>query len=241
MTDRPVTDRPVTDRRAGPSAPRAVTSLDRHSHLGAGLAEMAPLLRRVIALDPRALARVRAAEGRLTVLVQLPFAVLVARTVPLPATESLDQTVAADELLGWLDRARAEPPVARDSEWRGAVPPARGWQRVDLVPGDVIRRLVRTGAQALEEAVAAGPVPGAQPRAEVADALLDSVVLTAEGSGRRVEVRLRTLSALTRMGFLARGSAAAVDVCGRWVRVAAAYGSVFAEPPGGGLGLLRPA
>jgi hypothetical protein len=39
------------------------------------------------------------------------------------------------------------------------------------------------------------------------------------------------------MGFLPRGSHAAVDVSGRWIRVAAAYGSVYAERPGTGLGL----
>jgi hypothetical protein len=51
-------------------------------------------------------------------------------------------------------------------------------------------------------------------------------------------VTLRTLSALTRMGFLTRGSSAAIDVAGRWVRTAAEYGSVFAETDRGGLGLL---
>ncbi len=92
----------------------------------------------------------------------------------------------------------------------------------------MIRGLVRSGAQALQDAAAREGVPGAQPRAEVADALLDAVVLTADGGGRRAQVTLRTLSALTRMGFLPRGSSAAIDVAGRWVRVAAEYGSVFA-------------
>jgi hypothetical protein len=55
------------------------------------------------------------------------------------------------------------------------------------------------------------------------------------GEGLSVEITLRTLSALTRMGFLPRGSHAAIDVAGRWVRVAAAYGSVYAERPGAGL------
>jgi hypothetical protein len=44
------------------------------------------------------------------------------------------------------------------------------------------------------------------------------------------------VSALTRMGFLPRGSHAAVDIAGRWLRVAAEYGSVFAER--GGLNIL---
>jgi hypothetical protein len=78
---------------------------------------------------------------------------------------------------------------------------------------------------------------GAQPRAEVTDALLDSVVLTvrAEG-GLQAAITLRMVSALTRMGFLPRGSHAGVDVAGRWLRVAAEYGSVFAER--GGLNIL---
>jgi hypothetical protein len=81
-------------------------------------------------------------------------------------------------------------------------------------------------------------VPGAQPRAEVADALLDAVVLTAtDDAGTRAEVTLRAVSALTRMGFLPRGGAAHVDVAGRWVRLAAEYGSVFLERPGQTLSL----
>ena len=66
----------------------------------------------------------------------------------------------------------------------------------------------------------------------MADALLDSVVLTVTGAGHTVEITLRTLSALTRLGFLPRDSHAAIDVAGRWIRVAAAYGSVYAERPG---------
>jgi hypothetical protein len=194
----------------------------------AELAEMAPLLRRVVALDANALARIRAGQARVTVLVRLPFAVLVARTVAAHTDAQLDRTVAAADLLGWLDGAATAPPEPRDGAWRGAAPPATGWQRVEIVPDDVIRGLVRAGAQALQDAAAREGVRGAQPRADVADALLDAVVLTADGGGRRAEVSLRTLSALTRMGFLRRDSSAAIDVAGRWVRVAADYGSVFA-------------
>jgi hypothetical protein len=202
------------------------------------LAEMAPLLRRVVALDPRSLGRVRAAPGRVTVLARLPFAVLVARTVAADTDAQLDRTFAASALLGWLDE-EAGLPEPRDADWRGASPPRDGWHRVDTIPDEVIRALVRGGARALQEAAAHEGVPGAQPRAEVADALLDSVVLTAEDGGRHAQVTLRTLSALTRMGFLQRGSSAAIDVAGRWVRVAAEYGSVFAETGSAGLGLLR--
>jgi hypothetical protein len=197
------------------------------------LTEMAPLLRRAVALDARALARIRTGPARVSVLVRLPFAVLVARTVAAQNDAQLDRTVAAADLLGWLDGTVSVPPEARDAAWRGATPPTTGWLRVDAVPDDVIRGLVRSGATALQEAASREGVPDAQPRAEVADALLDAVVLTADGGGRHAEVTLRVLSALTRMGFLPRGSSAAIDVAGRWVRVAGEYGSVFAEADSG--------
>jgi len=95
---------------------------------------------------------------------------------------------------------------------------------------------VRTGALTLKEMAAREGVPGAQPRADVADVLLDTIVLTVtadDDPSLTAEVTLRALSALTRMGFLARGSHANVDRSGRWVRVAASYGSVYLEGPGG--------
>lgn len=202
------------------------------------LAEMTPLLRRVLALDPQAVARVRSSAGRVTLLVRLPFSVLVARTLAATDVPPIDRTVSASELLAWLDGERSELPQSRDADWRGAAPPAAGWQRVETVPDEVIRDLVRSGALALREAAEREAAPGGQPRTDVADALLDSVVLTAEERGQRARVTLRVLSALTRMGFLPRDSRAAIDVAGRWVRVAAEYGSVYAEAEGG-LGLLR--
>lgn len=204
------------------------------------LAEMTPLLRRVAGLDSRSLARIRTTPGRVMLLVRLPFGVVAARTLAAASVEQLDRTVRAAELLSWLDGDIGTPPVPRDADWRGAAPPIEGWQRVDTVPDDVIRKLVGSGALALKEAAQREGVPDAQPRSEVADALLDSVVLTAEGGdGQQARVTLRTLSALTRMGFLPRGSHAAIDIAGTWVRVAAEYGSIFAETQGGGLGLLR--
>jgi len=98
---------------------------------------------------------------------------------------------------------------------------------------------VRSGAIALKDAAAREGVPGAQPRAEVADALLDSTVLTVDDEhGATAEITLRALSALTRMGFLPRGGQAHIDVAGRWIRVVGGYGTVLIERPGAGLGLL---
>ena len=199
------------------------------------LAELAPVLRRAIALDPRSVARVKLTGEAAMVLVRLPFGVLVSRTVRTAASRSepADVTFRADAALAWLDE-HAPPPAAEDTAWRAGLPPDSGWRRLDTVPDDVLRGLVRRGAVALKEAAAREGVPGAQPRAEVADALLDSVVLTvADDAGRSAAVTLRTLSAVTRMGFLPRGGRAHVDVSGRWIRVVAEYGTVYLEGPGG--------
>jgi hypothetical protein len=211
-----------------------VTTLER-----AEAVELAPLVRRAVDLDPSALVRLRRGGGVASLLVRLPFGVLVARTVPAPADAgALDTTVRGADLLDWLDGGRDEPPEPRNAEWRGGTPPPSGWRRVERIPDTDIRPLVRSGAVTLKQAAEREGVPGAQPREAVADALLDSVVLTASDDTDQVGVTLRTLSALTRMGFLARGSHAAVDVSGRWIRVAGAYGSVYAERAGAGLGLL---
>jgi len=207
------------------------------------LVDVAPLLRRMVALSPSIVVRIRRAGSRLTALVQTPFGVLAARSIALDAEATrLDLTLSAAETLAWLDGDDdGSAPSARDAEWRGALPPETGWQRVDQVPDDVIRSLVRAGALTLKEAAAREGVPGATPRAEVADVLLDSVVLTVsqDDGPLTAEVTLRVLSALTRLGFLPRDSHAVVDRAGRWIRVAAAFGSVYLEAAPSGLTMLR--
>jgi len=211
-----------------------LTAGDRES-----LTELAPVLRRAVDLDPRSLARLRLLGESATVLVRLPFGVLVSRTVQTaPRSASIDVALRAADALSWFDDPDTTEPERRDVEWRTALPPPAGWRRIETVPDDVVRGLVRTGALALKDAAAREGVPGAQPRAEVADALLDSVVLTVDDdAGTRAEVTLRALSALTRMGFLPRGGRVHVDVSGRWVRVVAEYGTVYLERPGQRLAL----
>jgi hypothetical protein len=199
------------------------------------LLELAPMLRRAAALDEQSLARIVTGTATVTGLVRLPFDVLVGRTVPLADDADRcagDYSVLATELLAWIDGDDAEP-APRDVDWRGGIPPTTGWKRVDTVPDDIIRRLVRSGARTLKDAASRDGMPGAQPRAVVSAALLDSVVLTVTSStGDRVELTLRLISAITRMGFLPSGSHVAVDIAGRWLRVAARYGSGYAERPG---------
>ena len=200
------------------------------------LADLAPVLRRATTLDPRSLARLKLTGEAAMVLVRLPFGVLVSRTVRTATVraDAVDVAVRADAALAWLDDDAAEMPPAEDAAWRTGLPPDSGWRRLDTIPDDVVRGLVRSGALALREAAEREGVPGAQPRAEVADALLDSVVLTvSDEDGRSAEITLRCLSAVTRMAFLPRGGRVHVDVSGRWIRVVAEFGSVYLERPGG--------
>jgi hypothetical protein len=203
------------------------------------LAGISPLARRVAGLDPRGLLRIRLDGSVAAAYALLPFGVLVGRTVRVdPAGVSIEYVVRARELISWLDGEVDEPPRRRDMMWRGALPPALGWRRVETVPDGVVRDVVRKGAAIFRQAAAREGAPGAQPRAEVADALLDSVVLSATEGDLHAEVTLRAMSALTRMGFLPRGSYVAIDVCERWSRLAAEYGSVYTERPGMALGIV---
>jgi hypothetical protein len=215
---------------------RAVLTADDR----AALVELAPVLRRAVNLDPRSLARLRLTGEAAMVLVRLPFGVLVSRTVRTATArvESLDVAVRAASALAWLDDT-APLPKPDDGAWHSGLPPVSGWRRLETVPDGVVRNLVRTGALALKDAAAREGVAGAQPRAEVADALLDSIVLTVhDEGGRTAEITLRALSAVTRMGFLPRGGRVHVDTVGRWNRVVAEYGTVYVERPGSSL-LLR--
>lgn len=222
----------VGEQRRGPGTLRLVDPAE------AG--DLESFLRRVVRLDPAALLRLRADGSSVTAYVWLPFGVAVSRSARVIDAPT-DVTVAAADLLGAANRASGWAgaillPAGRDEAWRGGLPPARGWRRVDRVPVDVLRRLVRVGAETLR---AVGP------RAATAgEALLDHPALSVTGGGRTVVLPLRVLSAAARMGFLgppapnASGDGAdapadtptrrvLVSVSGGWVRLAAPYGSAY--------------
>jgi hypothetical protein len=215
---------------------------------GADAADLAVFLSRVVRLDPAGLVRVRSGGDRLTAYVRLPFGVLVSRSAGGHVSGSAaghgapaDVTVGAADLLAALDRAPVGEPVAlppvRDAAWRGALPPAADWQRLDAVPVAVVRQIVRAGGEALRSAGPAGGTAG--------EALLYQDALTVSGAGRTVVLPLRVLSAASRMGFLGPAAAPAtgteqivvVSAAGTWARLAAAYGSAY-HRSAPGLGVL---
>ena len=233
---------PTPARSGGPSPGGADGGGFRTGGAADG-ADAAAFLGRVIALDPGALVRLRDGAGRVTGYARLPFGVLVSRTIA-GSVRPADVTVAAADLLGVLEpphgRGGEMPlPPSRDMQWRAALPPLSGWQRLDEVPGDVVRSLVQAGAETLRA------VP-ASAAASAGESLLDHEALTVSAAGRTVAVPLRVLTALARMGFLGAGAGGraggpgadvvVVSAAGGWVRLAAAYGSAFHHQQAG-LGL----
>lgn len=184
----------------------------------APLADFGPLAERALSVEPDSMIRLRAGTATVAGYVRLPFEVLAGRTIAvtdLGVDGPLDVTVSAQDFLSWLDGG--VEPTRKDAHWLSPLPPRAGWQRIELVPDAAIREVVRSGALLVQSATSRS---GQQ-------SLLDSIVLTAQSGGERVEVPLAPLSALTRMGFLPRGSEAAIDIAPGWLRVAAPRGSTF--------------
>jgi hypothetical protein len=235
--------------RSEPSAPGApAPGRGGGSAAGRGLrtggpadgGDAAVFLGRLTVLDPGALVRLRDGGGRVTGYARVPFGVLVSRTV-VGVVEPADITVAAAALLDALEPvpgagAVVPLPPGRDVEWRAPLPPLSGWQRLDDVPVDVVRSLVRAGAETLRT------VP-ADAAASAGESLLDHAALTVSSAERTAVVPLRVLTALAKMGFLgtAGGTGGDADLvvvsaAGGWVRLAAAYGSAYHhQAPGLGL------
>jgi hypothetical protein len=199
-------------------------------------ADLAAFLGRVVRLDAAALVRLRGGPGALTGYVSLPFGVMVSRSAHTREAPP-DVTVGAAALLATLDATGGDSvvrlPDSQDAAWRGQLPPAAGWERLDTVPAAVVTRLVRAGVEALRSA-GPGGVAG-----RGGEALLDHEALTVSGAGRTVALPLRVLSAAWRMGFLGDEGAGSADdpdrperlvgvsTSGRWARLAAPYGSAY--------------
>jgi hypothetical protein len=189
----------------------------------ADVADLAAFCTRVRRLDPRGLVRLRQAEDRLTAYGRV-LDVLVSRTVHSGQPGQLDRTLSAAELLATLEGGAAAAP--RDTEWRGTLPPAVGWRRLDVVPVVAIHDAVRAGMAAFE-AVRDRPDASA-----MGESLLEHKALTVIGGDQRVVLPMRVFLAAWRMGFLGAEPAkpdtgCAVSVAGSWARLAAPHGSAY--------------
>lgn len=198
-------------------------------------------LSRAIRLDDAAVTRVVVrSDGLLGLWARTGFDVLVTRSVfgaMRPEDLVCDATVLRDALQASTPPEAVDPGMALDSAWRGALPIRTGYRHLDDVPAREVIGLARDGARlAREEGSAHGPATG----------LLDQGVLdvTSADRGLRAEVSMRSLFALTAMGFVRDADGreitetsdlSAIDadepvrvrLSAAWVRLDARFGSVY--------------
>jgi hypothetical protein len=206
-----------------------------HGLAPAGVADAGAFLARLTQLDPAALVRLRpAGTDRTGLWARLPWDVLVTRSVAGRPPE--DVTVRAADLLAELAAAGSALPPRRDEQWRWPLPPARA-EVLEEVPVGAVRE-IGAAAEGTIRAAASGGL-GGRPVGDraVRDALLDHVAIrvTPELAGEPVEVPQRLVQGVVRMGFLGQGRAAGtvrVLRAGRWVGLAAPYGTGWLRPAG---------
>jgi hypothetical protein len=213
--------------------------MNRVGHGLIGVPDAGAFLARLIRLDPAALVRLRrlADPARTALWGLLPWQVLVTRTVRGSGPE--EATVAAADLLAVLTAGGDRLPARRDADWRWALPASSG-RVVETITTGELADVARAAAGTLRTAVAARRVGERMVR----DALLDhvAIVVTApQGAGPdspaagRVEVPQRLVQAVVRMGFLGaregyEDEPVQVRIAGRWVGLAAPYGTAWLRP-----------
>jgi hypothetical protein len=193
-------------------------------------------LGRLTHLDRDAVVRLRPAGSERTALwARLPWRVLVTRETESPGELPGDVTVGAAALL-----AGAGLPPRRDHEWRWPLPPSMGTV-VEEVPAQTLREVAAAAAGTLREIAETGLEGRAVGVRVVREALLDHVAIVVEAEKRdQIEVPQRLVQAVVRMGFLGSGSSMVkVRLAGRWVGLAARYGSAWLPPRLGPL-TMRP-
>ncbi|MDL9938538.1 hypothetical protein QSJ18_17470 [Gordonia sp. ABSL1-1] len=178
-------------------------------------------------------------DGLLGLWAHTGFDVLVTRAVTgrQAPTDLVCDAATLHAALSASDSGRIDPGFGLDSAWRGALPGSDGYRHVDDVPARSIVELSRDGAHlARTESGAHGPVTG----------LLDQEVLTvsADDQQLRAAITMRTLFAVTAMGFIrdARGRAITessrlddidatepvrIRLSPAWIRIDARFGSVY--------------
>jgi hypothetical protein len=201
-----------------------------------GVSDAGAFLARLTRLDPAALVRLRpagpgGAELRTALWARLPWQALVTRTVR--GAGPAEATVAAADLLAVLAAGEDRLPARRDADWRWPLPPGPG-QVVETIGGAELANVARAAAGALRSAMAARRTGERMVR----DALLDHVaIVVTDGPDPdgRIEVPQRLVQAVVRMGFLGASASSPdepvqVRIAGRWVGLAAPYGTAWLRP-----------
>lgn len=153
-------------------------------------------LAKSVRLDEASVVRLRMrADGKLSVWASTGFDALAVRVISGTIVPD-DTSAAADQLLAALESVAdgvVDPGFSMDSAWRGALPPDIGFEHVDDVPARVLIGLAQRGAAlAKEHGSSHGPPVS----------LLEQEVLHVDGGAGDVSITMRTVFALTAMGFV---------------------------------------
>ncbi|WKD60578.1 hypothetical protein CCICO_02655 [Corynebacterium ciconiae DSM 44920] len=194
--------------------------------LSQGQQGIVALLRRALALDTQAHARIAVREGGIECFVTTPFSVVAARRAQGTFGSHGAVYRAADLLNPEGSELVVEPhPSAGGAlSWPGALPPAEGYERVESIPGAAVRQLVDAGrGLAKQFSTAMGPPAS----------LLNSTVISCSTDTSTVDVPMRAVFALNACGFIPTDTSEPsrnrllVSLSGRWVRIDAYYGTVY--------------
>lgn len=209
---------------------------------------LATFCTKALRLDEAAVIRMRTRPGGgVSCWATTGFDALAARVVA--GTVVPDDTCAgADVLAAALQQADdgvVDPGFSMDSAWRGALPPDGGFEHLDDVPARVLVGLAQRGAALAKEHGSSHGPPSS---------LLGQEVLHVVGDVDEVPISMRTVFALTAMGFvphsgsdpmtidvdsdrIAADEVVRVRVSRVWLRLDARYGSVYVRREGHQLSL----
>ena len=178
---------------------------------------------RVARWDPLSPVRIRQDGDFVRLWATTPFEALVMRAFT-GRVDPADVTVYAGNLLAGLAVSRGDavdPGPRADALWRSQLPPLNGWVKVDDVPAELVNRLADDGVRSARER------PG--PAGAASTALLDSEVMSVQGSGMSVSIPMRMVFALSGMSFAPSQPEELVRISATdsWVRIDARYGTVL--------------
>lgn len=215
------------------------------------------VMKRALVMDPGALVRLNPVRERSTDLfISTPLGCVASVRIPgqvggagsTGGAASAGTVAYASDALGAIvafepGQQALDLGADMDLMWVGSLPPQQGFELIDTVPGDVVRRL--HADMATENEANSGPMG-------IARSLLEQQVLTvqrtdvadgsAEGNDATASVALegRTIAALGGLRLVPEPKEklrdydyVRVSASGSWIRVDALVGSVYAPRPGG--------
>lgn len=187
---------------------------------------------RVARLAPDGLVRLKA-SGATTTAFALVVGVLVRKDFTATMDGATDLTVPAKELADTVERSvtvsdRVQMPKPVDTQWRASLPPVSSWtHRQDLPTREIQQTLDLAGSQlrALEDSQVAA----------AGDAMLSqTIAMVDRDSADPVEIPMRMLVAMSRLGFLTEADdvndTIRVATNGAWVVAASRMGAAFRRP-----------